>query len=91
MCIRDSSGSDPQTADVSGIFRSCLYDACVSAGHQTATHLCRTTYKDVYKRQECRSEITLRVMCVLDILVEKLEYLLAHEAEEEDPDRDRCV
>lgn len=37
---------------------------------------------------ECRSEITLRVICVLDILVEKLEYLLAHEAEEEDPDRD---
>lgn len=33
---------------------------------------------------ECRSEITLRVICVLDILVEKLEYLLAHEAEEED-------
>ena len=32
---------------------------------------------------------TLRVICVLDILVEKLEYLLAHEAEEkEDPDRD---
>ena len=27
---------------------------------------------------ECRSEITLRVICVLDILVEKLEYLLAH-------------
>ena len=24
---------------------------------------------------ECRSEITLRVICVLDILVEKLEYL----------------
>ena len=39
-----SSGSDPQTADVSGIFRSCLYDACVSAGHQTAAHLCGTTY-----------------------------------------------
>ncbi len=37
---------------------------------------------------ECRVEITSRVICVLDILVEKLEYLLAHEAEEEDPDRD---
>ena len=37
---------------------------------------------------ECRSEITLRVICVLDILVEKLEYLLDHEAEEEDTDRD---
>ena len=37
---------------------------------------------------ECRAEITPRVICVLDILVEKLEYLLAHEAEEEDPDRD---
>ena len=37
---------------------------------------------------ECRAEITQGVICVLDILVEKLEYLLAHEAEEEDPDRD---
>ena len=37
---------------------------------------------------ECRTEITPGVICVLDILVEKLEYLLTHEAEEEDPDRD---
>ena len=37
---------------------------------------------------ECRSEITLRVICVLDILVENWSICLRHEAEEEDPDRD---
>lgn len=37
---------------------------------------------------ECRVEITQGVICVLDILSEKLEFLLAHEEEETDPDRD---
>ena len=37
---------------------------------------------------ECREEITQGVICVLDILSEKLEFLLAHEEEETDPDRD---
>ena len=37
---------------------------------------------------ECRVEITQGVICVLDILSEKLEFLLAHEEEEADPDRD---
>ena len=38
---------------------------------------------------ECRVEITQGVICVLDILSEKLEFLLAHEEEETDPDRDK--
>lgn len=37
---------------------------------------------------ECRVEITQGVICVLDILSEKLEFLLAHEEEETDPDQD---
>ena len=37
---------------------------------------------------ECRVEITQGVICVLDILSEKLEFRLAHEEEETDPDRD---
>ena len=37
---------------------------------------------------ECRVEITQGVICVLDILSEKLEFLLEHEEEETDPDRD---
>ena len=37
---------------------------------------------------ECRVEITQGVICVLDILSEKLEFLLTHEEEETDPDRD---
>lgn len=37
---------------------------------------------------ECRVEITQGVICVLDILSEKLEFLLAHEEEETDPNRD---
>ena len=37
---------------------------------------------------ECRVEITQGVICVLDIISEKLEFLLAHEEEETDPDRD---
>ena len=37
---------------------------------------------------DCRVEITQGVICVLDILSEKLEFLLAHEEEETDPDRD---
>ena len=37
---------------------------------------------------ECRVEITQGVICVLDILSEKLEFLLAHEEEETDPERD---
>lgn len=37
---------------------------------------------------ECGVEITQGVICVLDILSEKLEFLLAHEEEETDPDRD---
>lgn len=37
---------------------------------------------------ECRVEITQGVICVLDILSEKLEFLLAREEEETDPDRD---
>ena len=37
---------------------------------------------------ECRVEITQGVICVLDILSEKLEFLLTHEVEETDPDRD---
>ena len=37
---------------------------------------------------ECRVEITQGVICVLDILSEKLVFLLAHEEEETDPDRD---
>ena len=37
---------------------------------------------------ECRAEFSPGVICVLDILSEKLEFLLAHEEEETDPDRD---
>ena len=47
---------------------------------ETATHRLILT--------ECRVEITQGVICVLDILSEKLEFLLAHEEEETDPDRD---
>lgn len=37
---------------------------------------------------ECREKITEAVFCVLDVLIEKVEYLLAHETQEEETDRD---
>ena len=36
---------------------------------------------------ECRTKISQGAVCVLEILAEKLEFLLAHEGEEEEPDR----